>query len=128
MMRLQSDLVELCLAALNQQLDQTSSKWDKRAALGVVLASGGYPDIYQKGHIISGLPDTEHSDMKVFHAGTRQKNDHIVTSGGRVICACALGEDIADAQKKAYDLTHRIQWQDVYFRTDIGNKAIGSLL
>ena len=128
MMRLQSDLIELCLAALNQQLDQTSSKWDKRAALGVVLASGGYPDIYQKGHVISGLPDTENSDMKVFHAGTRQENDQIVTSGGRVICACALGEDIADAQKKAYDLTHRIQWQDVYFRTDIGNKAIGSSL
>ncbi len=128
MMRLQSDLVELCLAALNQQLDQTSSNWDERAALGVVLTSGGYPDAYQKGHIISGLPATENSDIKVFHAGTRQENDQIVTSGGRVLCACALGEDIAEAQKKAYDLTHRIQWQDVYFRTDIGNKAIGSSL
>jgi phosphoribosylamine--glycine ligase len=128
MMRLQSDLVELCLAALNQQLDQPSSNWDERAALGVVLTSGGYPDAYQKGHIISGLPATENSDIKVFHAGTRQENDQIVTSGGRVLCACALGEDIAEAQKKAYDLTHRIQWQDVYFRTDIGNKAIGSSL
>ncbi len=124
MMRLQSDLVELCLAALDQQLDQASSEWDKRAALGVVLASGGYPDAYHKGNVISGLPNTENSDIKVFHAGTKQENDNIVTSGGRVLCACALGEDIADAQKKAYELTHRIQWQDVYFRTDIGNKAI----
>ena len=124
MMRLQSDLVELCLAALDQQLDQTSSEWDKRAALGVILASGGYPDTYQKGYVISGLPDTENSDIKVFHAGTRQENNQIVTSGGRVLCACALGENIAEAQHKAYDLSHRIQWQDVYFRTDIGNKAI----
>jgi phosphoribosylamine--glycine ligase len=124
MMRLQSDLVELCLAALNQQLDQTTSAWDERAALGVVLASGGYPDTYQKGHIISGLPAIENSDIKVFHAGTKQENDQIVTSGGRVLCACALGKDITEAQKKAYDLTHSIQWQDVFFRTDIGNKAI----
>jgi len=124
MMRLQSDLVELCLAALNQQLDQTTSEWDERAALGVVLASGGYPETYQKGHVISGLPDTKNSDIKVFHAGTRQENDNIVTSGGRVLCACALGKNIAEAQNKAYDLTHQIQWQDVYFRTDIGNKVV----
>lgn len=124
MMRLQSDLVELCQAALNQSLDQMSTEWDERAALGVVLAAGGYPDDYAKGNVISGLPASASEDSKVFHAGTQQKNGQIVTAGGRVLCACALGDSIAEAQDKAYRLCKQIDWQDVYYRTDIGFKAI----
>ena len=124
MMRLQSDLVELCQAALDQSLDQMSTEWDERAALGVVLAAGGYPDDYAKGNVISGLPTSESEDSKVFHAGTQQKNGQIVTAGGRVLCACALGDSIAEAQDKAYRLCKQIDWQDVYYRTDIGFKAI----
>lgn len=124
MMRLKSDLVGLCLAALEQNLHNMTSDWDERAALGVVLASGGYPDNYAKGHIISGLPAVEQGDCKVFHAGTTTAGDNIVTSGGRVLCACALGQDIAEAQSKAYKLTNKIQWDNVFYRTDIGFKAI----
>ena len=124
MMRLRSDLVGLCQAALNQQLDQTSTEWDNRAALGVVLAAGGYPDNYQKGDIISGLPEHESEDCKVFHAGTAEKDGHIVTAGGRVLCACALGKDIKEAQQKAYQLADKITWNNIYYRTDIGFKAI----
>jgi phosphoribosylamine--glycine ligase len=124
MMRLKSDLVELCQAALNKTLDQISTEWDERPALGVVLAAGGYPDDYAKGHVISGLPDSESADSKVFHAGTQQQGAHVVTAGGRVLCACALGQSIADAQTKAYQLCKQIDWQDMYYRTDIGFKAI----
>ena len=124
MMRLQSNLVDLCLAALDQNLNTIETKWDERPALGVVLAAGGYPDTYNKGDIISGLPTKDATDSKVFHAGTIQKEENIVTSGGRVLCACALGEDIADAQKKAYKLTELIKWNNSFYRTDIGFKAI----
>ena len=124
MMRLKSDLVALCEAALAGELDKADSDWDERAALGVVLAAGGYPDAYQKGAIISGLPTEEVEDSKVFHAGTAQVGDDIVTAGGRVLCACALGNDIKEAQAKAYDLAGKIAWNGVYYRTDIGFKAI----
>ncbi len=124
MMRLNSDLVELCLAALAGDLDKTTSAWDERPALGVVLAAGGYPDNYQKGAVISGLPGEDAPDTKVFHAGTVQVGDDIVTAGGRVLCACALGEDIATAQRKAYELAGKIDWNGIYYRTDIGFKAI----
>ena len=124
MMRLKSDLVELCQAALNQSLDHMSTEWDERASLGVVLAAGGYPDDYAKGNVITGLPATESGDSKVFHAGTQNKNGQVVTAGGRVLCACALGDSIAEAQTKAYDLCKQIGWQDMYYRTDIGFKAI----
>ncbi len=124
MMRLQSDLVELCQAALNKSLDRISTEWDPRPALGVVLAAGGYPDDYPKGHIIKGLPTKSSDGAKIFHAGTRQNNQDIVTNGGRVLCACALGETIAEAQNKAYRLSREIDWQDIYYRTDIGFKAI----
>jgi len=124
MMRLKSDLVELCQASLNQSLDQISTEWDERASLGVVLAAGGYPDDYAQGNVITGLPATESEDSKVFHAGTQSKNGQVVTAGGRVLCACALGDSIAEAQTKAYDLCKQIDWQDVYYRTDIGFKAI----
>jgi phosphoribosylamine--glycine ligase len=124
MMRMKSDLVELCEAALSGELDKTSSEWDERAALGVVLVAGGYPDAYQKGAVISGLPAQEDKDSKVFHAGTQQVGDDIVTSGGRVLCACALGHDIQEAQTKAYELAGSIHWDNIYYRTDIGFKAI----
>ncbi len=126
MMRLKSDLVELCRAALDKTLDQTTTEWDERPALGVVLAAGGYPDDYAKGHVITGLPATESGDGKVFHAGTRRQDGKIVTAGGRVLCACALGDNISDAQHKAYELCKRIDWQDIYYRADIGFKAINS--
>ncbi|MFZ2168664.1 MAG: phosphoribosylamine--glycine ligase [Methylococcaceae bacterium] len=124
MMRLKSDLVELCEAALAGELDKIRSEWDERAALGVVLAAGGYPDAYQKGAVISGLPAQKLEDSKVFHAGTQQVGDDIVTSGGRVLCACALGQDIQEAQRNAYKLANSIHWDNIYFRTDIGFKAI----
>ncbi|WAK01891.1 phosphoribosylamine--glycine ligase [Methylobacter sp. YRD-M1] len=124
MMRLKSDLVVLCEAALAGELDKIDTNWDERAALGVVLAAGGYPDAYRKGDVISGLPTQESEDRKVFHAGTQQAGDKIVTAGGRVLCACALGRDIQEAQSKAYELTRSIHWDDVYYRTDIGFKAI----
>ena len=126
MMRLKSDLVDLCFAALDKNLNNTVTEWDERPALGVVLAAGGYPDSYEKGDVISGLPTEELADSKVFHAGTAEKQNNIVTAGGRVLCACALGKDIADAQNKAYQLTQKIQWNNVFYRTDIGFKAIGS--
>ncbi len=124
MMRLKSDLVELCQAALAGELDKTITEWDKRPALGVVLAAGGYPDSYAKGQVISGLPNNETSDCKVFHAGTAQITDDVVTNGGRVLCACALGDSIKDAQTKAYELANQISWNGIYYRTDIGFKAI----
>ncbi len=124
MMRLKSDLVELCQAALAGELAKTKTEWDERPALGVVLAAGGYPESYATGQIISGLPTDESDDCKVFHAGTAQIADDIVTNGGRVLCACALGDSIQDAQTKAYKLANKISWNGIYYRTDIGFKAI----
>jgi phosphoribosylamine---glycine ligase len=124
MMRLQSDLVELCEAALSGELDQVDSLWDERPALGIVMAAGGYPDIYRKGDVISGLPATEQEGLKVFHAGTQQSENEIVTAGGRVLCVCALGENLLEAQNRAYATTQSIHWDDVYYRTDIGFKAL----
>ncbi len=124
MLRLRSDLVTLCNAALDGRLDQISADWDPRPSLGVVLAAGGYPDSYAKGAPISGLPQTEAADAKVFHAGTTQKDGQVVTNGGRVLCATALGQTVAEAQQRAYELARQIHWQDVYYRTDIGYRAI----
>ncbi|MSP27463.1 MAG: phosphoribosylamine--glycine ligase [Methylococcales bacterium] len=124
MMRLKSDLVELCVAALAGNLDTVDSEWDERVALGVVLAAGGYPDHYASGAVISGLPVTKDNNSKVFHAGTQQVGNDIVTAGGRVLCACALGVDIKAAQNNAYALAKPIQWNGLYYRTDIGFKAI----
>ncbi|NHA16155.1 phosphoribosylamine--glycine ligase [Thioalkalivibrio sp. XN279] len=124
--RLRSDLVELCLAALEGALDRASCDWDPRAALGVVLAAGGYPDDYRKGDPISGLEaDAGRDDLKIFHAGTRADDDRVLTSGGRVLCAVALGDDVAEAQRKAYALADAIRWDGVYYRRDIGWRAIG---
>jgi len=123
MMRLKSDLVELCNAALDKKLNQMSIEWDPRPALGVVLAAGGYPADYPKGDVITGIPVAT-ADSKVFHAGTAEKDGQVVTSGGRVLCAVALGETVSEAQAKAYEVTRQIDWNNVYFRTDIGHRAI----
>jgi phosphoribosylamine--glycine ligase len=125
MMRLQSDLVELCEAALDGQLDSADVQWDPRASIGVVLAAGGYPDSYKKGDVISGLEALDGTDAKVFHAGTAFDADgNVVTAGGRVLCATALGNTVAEAQSKAYDMVKQISWHDMYYRTDIGYRAV----
>ena len=125
MMRLQSDLSELCLAALDKKLDTVTAKWDSRPALGVVLAAGGYPDEYRKGDVIQGIEDANNTDIKVFHAGTGLNDQgQLVTSGGRVLCVTALGENVTDAQKRAYEGVSKIHWEEVYYRTDIGHRAV----
>lgn len=124
MLRMQSDLPELCLAAIKGELDQHTTQWDTRSSLGVVLAAGGYPDAYEKGDIIEGLDGLDTETTKVFHAGTAINGNDVVTHGGRVLCACALGDDVAQAQREAYKLVARINWKNVYFRKDIGHKAI----
>jgi phosphoribosylamine--glycine ligase len=90
----------------------------------VVLAAGGYPENYSKGDVISGLDGLDSDDRKVFHAGTAEKDGQVVTNGGRVLCACALGATVAEAQQAAYTLVEKIRWDNMYFRTDIGFKAI----
>lgn len=123
MMRLQSNLAELCLLATEGKLDQASAEWDQRAALGVVLAADGYPAAYQSGEVI-GLP-ADDEDAKVFHAGTKMGADkQVLSNGGRVLCATALGADIQQAQDKAYQLLAHINWPGAYYRTDIGFKAL----
>lgn len=124
MMRLQSDLVELMDAALDKKLDTVTAEWTTQAALGVVLAAGGYPDAYRKGDAIAGLDDAANMDGKVFHAGTQESDGNIITNGGRVLCAVGLGDTVSEAQQKAYALTKAIQWDDVYYRDDIGYRAI----
>lgn len=124
MLRMRSDLVELCLAACAGKLDQVEAIYDPRVAIGVVLAAGGYPGDYQQGKAISGLPVEEASGEKVFHAGSRLEGDTVVTAGGRVLCATALGHTVAEAQKRAYQLAARIQWDGVFYRKDIGWRAI----
>jgi len=124
MMRLKSDLVQHCLDAIDGKLDTAETRWDERTSLGVVLAAGGYPESYDKGDVISGLEDTETESTKVFHAGTAEKDGNIVTSGGRVLCAVALGNSVTEAQKFAYEVVNKISWNNVYYRTDIGHRAI----
>lgn len=125
MMRLRSDLVGLCQAALDGELAAQEIDWDPRAAVGVVLAAGGYPAAYQKGRRIEGLEDAAGlADTKVFHAGTRLENDAVVTAGGRVLCATALGATVTEAQRQAYRLVDRIRWEDMTYRRDIGYRAV----
>ena len=125
LLRLQSDLVAHCLAALEGSLDQQTTQWDPRPAIGVVLAAGGYPGSYRGGDVISGLSDIlENSDQKVFHAGTAMTEGRVVTRGGRVLCATAMGDTVSDAQVRAYQLASTIHWDDVYLRNDIGWRAI----
>jgi phosphoribosylamine--glycine ligase len=124
LMRLQSDLVDLCEAALSGTLDRGDARWDPRAALGVVMAAGGYPDAYRKDDPISGLDAAARLPGKVFHAGTRMEGTQVVTAGGRVLCAVGLGDTVAAAQAQAYELVHAIHWNLVQYRRDIGYRAI----
>lgn len=126
MMRLQSDLVALCLAGAQGQLAGKTSQWDPRPALGIVMAAGGYPGDYRQGDTIDGL-NIQEADCKVFQAGTALKDGHIVTNGGRVLCVTALGDDIAQAQKQAYAALRHIQWDGAFYRRDIGYRAIERL-
>ncbi|SDL28612.1 phosphoribosylamine--glycine ligase [Modicisalibacter muralis] len=125
LLRLQSDLIELCLAGAEGRLGEQSCDWDKRAAVGVVMAAGGYPGRYRKGDVIDGLDEAETSGCKVFHAGTAPGDQgRVVTSGGRVLCVTALGESVSQARDRAYDGVAAIRWDDVLYRRDIAYRAI----
>ena len=124
MLRLRSDLVELCEAALDGRLDTETAEWEPRPALGVVLAAGGYPDAYRSGDVIKGLEEAGSADCKVFHAGTREQDGNTVTSGGRVLCVVGLGDTVEEAAAKSYEAVDKIIWEDVYYRRDIGHRAI----
>jgi phosphoribosylamine--glycine ligase len=124
LMRLRSDLVAICKATLEDTLDEVKAKWDERAALGVVMAAGGYPGSYAKGKRIAGLDAEFGDDQKVFHAGTANDGEDVVTSGGRVLCVVGLGDTVAMAAERAYDAVDKICWEDVYLRRDIGHRAI----
>jgi len=123
MMRFQSDLVELIESALDGTLDKASIDWDQRSSMGVVMAAGGYPGSYDKGDVISEIP-SETADSKVFHAGTASKDGSVVTSGGRVLCVVGLGDKVSDAQAMAYNIVKKIEWNNVYYRDDIGHRAV----
>ncbi|WP_354623639.1 phosphoribosylamine--glycine ligase [Psychromonas sp. MME2] len=124
MLRMKSDIVTLCLAGVNGELDGMVAEFDERAAIGVVLAAGGYPGDYSKGQVISGLPTQESEGLKVFHAGTSEKDGQVVTNGGRVLCATALGNTVTEAQEKAYQLAKQISWDGMFYRNDIAYRAI----
>ncbi len=127
MMRLKSDMVELCNASIDKRLDKVTAKWDPRTALGVVIAAGGYPNKYKTDQIISGLDKVDGDNCKVFHAGTKRVGDTITTHGGRVLCVVGMGEDVLLAQKEAYAGVNNISWKDCYFRDDIGYRAVAKL-
>ena len=124
LMRLKTDLVDLCLAALDARLDQVQAEWEERPALGVVMAAAGYPETYPTGQVIRGLPTAETVDLKVFQAGTREDRGQVVTDGGRVLCVCALGHNYAEARERAYDQVKAITWDACHYRKDIGYRAI----
>jgi len=124
MLRMQSDLVDLCQAAIDGQLDSKEAIYDERPALGVVLAAGGYPASYAKGSVISGLPSAESEGLKVFHAGTNLTDGQVTTNGGRVLCATALGTSVKEAQQQAYKLAAQIDWDGAFYRKDIGYRAV----
>ncbi|MCB1857313.1 MAG: phosphoribosylamine--glycine ligase [Gammaproteobacteria bacterium] len=126
MLRMRSDLISHCLAALEHRLDREHTEWDQRASLGVVLAAAGYPGSYSKGDQLgSACVGGESDGTKVFHAGTLMLDGQIVTAGGRVLCATALGDSVAEAQARAYELVEKVKWPGAYYRTDIGYRAIG---
>lgn len=123
MMRLKTDLLELIEAALAGKLDQAEADWDRRVALGVVLAAGGYPESPRKGDVISGL-EARVEDAHVFHAGTTLQDGKVVSSGGRVLCVTALGDSVRTAQARAYELTGHIRFEGMQYRRDIGHRGI----
>jgi phosphoribosylamine--glycine ligase len=122
--RLRSDLTVLCEAALEGRLSRVEADWDPRAAVGVVLAAGGYPETVRKGDVIHGLEAAARRPGKVFHAGTAMRGGDVVTNGGRVLCAVGLGETVRAAQKQAYDLVEALRWDGMQYRRDIGFRAI----
>ena len=124
MLRMKSDLVAHCLAALEGRLDGEHAQWDERASLGVVMAAGGYPSAYATGKVISGLSGGEEEGVKVFHAGTAEQEGQVVTAGGRVLCVTALGATVSEAQARAYGRVDAIGWEDAYCRRDIGYRAV----
>jgi len=126
MLRMRSDLVAHCLAALDGRLDTETTTWDERVSLGVVMAAGGYPASYPKGDAIAGLDTDADADpaVKVFHAGTAEHDGQVVTAGGRVLCVTALGSTVAEAQTKAYEAVRKISWSGAQFRADIGYRAV----
>jgi len=124
MARLKSDLAALCKATLDGTLGEQTTDWDPRASLGVVMAAGGYPQSYAKGHVITGLEDADSETQKVFHAGTAAGDDGVVTSGGRVLCVVGLGDTVEQAAAESYAAVNKINWDNVYFRGDIGHRAI----
>lgn len=124
MLRLKSDLAALCQATLDGKLAEQRAQWDSRAALGVVMAAGGYPSSYEKGKVIHGLGDCDDATSKVFHAGTALDDGKVVTNGGRVLCVVGLGDNVSAAQKKAYAAVARISWADEFHRDDIAYRAI----
>lgn len=124
MMRLQSDLVQLCMSACKGELDRETISFDPRASIGIVMAAGGYPSTYAKGKIISGLEGLDSQISKVFHAGTQISDNQIVTSGGRVLCVTSLADTVTEAQKIAYQAVRKISWEDAFYRTDIGYRAM----
>ena len=123
MMRLKSDLLDLLEHAVAGKLDQIEAEWDRRVALGVVLAAANYPETPRKGDVISGLP-AESEDAHVFHAGTTEQDGKVLTAGGRVLCVTALGDNVKQAQKRAYDTIAGIHFDGMQFRRDIGHRAI----
>ena len=127
LMRMRTDLVALCRAAIDARLSEIRAEWDPRVALGVVMASGGYPEAYRLGDVIGGLDDASadtKADTKVFHAGTALHQGEVVTAGGRVLCVCALGASVSEAQSAAYERVRGITWKDAYYRSDIGYRAV----
>lgn len=125
LMRLASDFAQMCLSAIAGQLDTYVAQWDNRFALGVVLAAHGYPDNYHKGEPVPTLHDIGPSDQyKIFHAGTKMEEGRIVTDGGRILCVTALGDTLADAQQKAYRIVKKAAWDGVFYRNDIGHRAL----
>ena len=125
MLRLKSNLAEICSAAMRSELDRIALQWDPRTALGVVMAAGGYPQQYDTGDVITGLEQIQGPHIKVFHAGTKLTADQqVLTQGGRVLCVTALGDNVQQAQQQAYAAVHKVQWRNAYYRTDIGYRAL----
>lgn len=125
LLRMKSDLINLCFEAAEGKLVESEIIWDERVSLGVVMAAGGYPNNYDKGLEISGLLEDETEDLKIFHAGTSlNKEDKVVTNGGRVLCVTALGSNTKEAKEKAYQRVKSIKWEKAYFRRDIGYRAL----
>ena len=124
LMRLQSDLVEMCEKAIEGKLNELELQWDERAALGVVMASAGYPESASKGDVINGIEQAENETKKIFHAGTASKNGQVVTAGGRVLCVTALGKTVSEAQQSAYEMVNKIHCEGMFCRSDIGYRAV----